>query len=89
MACHYMKNGRLYSFYIDPAGKGWKEYIRIVSGTRVVYVPVKECSDFRVKINKKSISAAGGSAALFSFISNCIREDFMTVYIDKIIKTFF
>lgn len=51
-------------------------------------IPVNECSGYRIKINKKSITAADGSRGLFSFIRDCIRNDFMLSYVDGICRQF-
>ena len=50
----------------------------------IKYIPVRDCDAYRVKINKKSLSAAGGARGLFCFISDCIKNDFMLSWVWKI-----
>lgn len=97
MVTRYRRNGALYSFILNEAetGDAWKPFITLVKTPNdehepetIVNIPVKDSNSYRVKINKKSISAANGARGLFCFIRDCIRNDFMTAYVNQIINVF-
>lgn len=77
----FFEDGRRYSFDVDGSA------LKITAGGRSWAVPVRE-SDFVIKINKRSIGAAGGAAGLYGFIERAIRENFMTAWVNIIIKSF-
>ena len=98
MVTRTRRNGALYSFYLihEETRSGWKHYIKAVKTPDdekqpeiIKNIPVKTLDGYSIKINKKSISAADGARGAFSFIRNCIRNDFMMTYVYKIIETFF
>lgn len=92
MVKRFRKNGVLYSFYLPEKGGRYLDYIIVVvtgpDFEKVVNVPVRDCAGYRVKINKKSCSAAGGARGLFSFVGNCIDSNFMMDWVYKIIFNF-
>lgn len=97
MVTRFRKNNCLYSFYIwdRENGHGFKEFITIVKtpddpneAEIIKNVPVNERAGYAIKINKKSISAGNGARGVFSFIADCIKNDFMMTYVYKIIKAF-
>ena len=55
---------------------------------RVIYIPVRQATGYSIKVNKKTLSSDGGAYGAIKFIRNCIRNNFMTVYVDKIIQIF-
>lgn len=88
----------LYSFYLwdNKAHSDYLDYITIVKTPRnetepeiIKHVPVKDCSGYSIKINKKSLAAGNGARGAFRFIKNCIDTDFMLCWVDKIIDNFF
>ena len=99
MVTRTRKNGALYSFYLLDNGTtagGYKNYITVAKTPDdetqpeiIQNIPVKTLDGYSIKINKKSISAADGARGAFSFIRNCIRNDFMMCYVYKIIENFF
>lgn len=78
---HYGDNGQdnFITLCVNAVNLEWEKQYRI---------PVKQADGFAVKINKKSCQADGGAYALFKFIKNCIDQDFMMIYVNKIIDTF-
>ena len=97
MVTRYRKESALYSFYLwdNETATGYKNYITIVrtpddatQPETIRNIPVNECDGYRIKINKKSITAADGARGLFSFIRDCIRNDFMLAYVDRICRQF-
>lgn len=88
------KDGVLYTFCLHDSKyhNGFKNYITMVITTdtseRVINIPVNEIDGYTVKINKKSVSAAGGARGLFCFIGDCIKNDFMLAWVAKIIRNF-
>lgn len=76
-----------YTFYMPDSGA---DVLQIRCGWPgvVISIPVRESDSYRVKINKKSVSAHGGALGLFVFLSDCIRNDFMMVYVRAILRTF-
>ena len=94
MVTRFRKDGVLYSFYLweNKYHDGYKNYITlVVTGSdyeNIYNVPVNDISDYRIKINKKSCSAAGGACGLFCFLSDCIKSDFMMDWVYKFIRNF-
>ena len=89
MVKRYFRNGMMYEFHIDfdPEGKPIQQ-LRVVTEGKTVYIPVKFLNGYTVKINKRSIAAEDGASGLFAFISRCIEQDFMLLYVNKIIEVF-
>ena len=97
MVTRYRRNSMLYSFYLhdNSAGTGYKTFITIVKTPDdenqpeiIKNVPVIDAPGYSIKINKKSISANGGARGAFAFIRDCIRNDFMMIYVNKIVEQF-
>ena len=95
MVVHYFRNKALYSFYLDYSiytGMPIQQ-LRIVktgkdAAEKEFIIPVKRLDGFTIKINKKSIAAQDGASGLFNFIAGCIKNDFMMLYVNKIIEQF-
>lgn len=83
MVTRFVKNGVLYSFHLeeDRVKMEWVNYLLLVvtspDDEKIYKIPVRDCDGFRIKINKKSCSAAGGARGLFGFVRDCIQSDFM------------
>ena len=91
MRASYKYNGKLYIFAWFQAEEPNKIIMVSDAGTdneRLVYIPVRDCTGYTIKINKKSISAIDGAYGLMKFFSDCIRQDIMTVWIEKTIRNF-
>lgn len=97
MVTRYRRNSALFTFMIDEneAGTGYKPYIILVKTPddetqpeTITRIPVKELNGYSIRINRKSISAANGSRGVFSFIRDCIRNNFMMVYVNRICEQF-
>ena len=97
MVTRYRRNGNLYSFYLheNSTGDGWKNYITVAKTPddenqpeTVRNIPVKTADGYSIKVNKKSISSANGARGAFAFISDCIRNNFMMAYVNRIIEQF-
>lgn len=52
---------------------------------KVFIIPVIENPGYAWKINKKSVSAAGGAYGLMKYIKRCIDDDFCMCYVNRII----
>ena len=92
MVVRFRKDGTLYSFILEDIRCAFAPYLIMVATTadseKVVRVPVRDVGGFSIKINKKSMSAAGGARGAFAFIANCIHSDFMMDWVYKIIAAF-
>ena len=55
---------------------------------RVIYIPVRQATGYSIKVNKKSLSSDRGAYGAIKFIQDCIRNNFMTVYVERIIQNF-
>lgn len=92
MVVRFRKDGVLYSFILEDVRGAYAPYIIMVATTsdseKVVKVPVKDLPGYSIKINKKSMSAAGGARGAFAFIADCIHSDFMMDWVYKIIAAF-
>ena len=91
MKATYYKNGIMYNFYTmeNTEHKNWLRVVKTTDESEsIYYIPVRYISGYRIKINAKSVSAAGGARGLFCFISDCTKNDFMLVWVDKIIDQF-
>ena len=94
MVTRFRKDGILYSFYIWESDfhDGYKNFITLVCTgddfENIYNVPVNDVSGYRIKINKKSCSAAGGARGLFCFLSDCIKSDFMMDWVYKFIRQY-
>ncbi len=92
------KSNYLFEFSINFDGDKWDNFITVLvyelksvgayGYIKTVKIPVKFAPGYAIKINKKSCSNANGARGLFSFISDCIKNDFMMVYVYKIISNF-
>ena len=83
-------DGKLYHFSIDyDSVKGWHNFaiVNDSDNTKRV-VRVVPCDEFVIKINKKTVAASGGVRGLFCFLSDCIKNDYMTAWCNVIIKAF-
>ena len=97
MVTRYRRGSNLFSFFLweNETHTGYKNYITIVrtpddkSQPEIIKnIPVNDCGGYSIKINKKSISAGDGARGAFCFISDCIKNDFMMVYVNKICDQF-
>lgn len=80
----------VYQFSIDfDRVKGWHNFtvINITSGKKRS-VKILNNDNFVVKINKNSISAAGGVRGLFSFLNDALTNNFMNSWCNVIVKHF-
>jgi len=85
MNCHYFRNGMLYTFAFDLENP---KFIRVFTDNKTWFIPCFSAAGIAIKINKKSLSADNGTAGVYDFISWSIRNDLMTIYIDRIIDRF-
>lgn len=92
MVVRFRKNGVLYSFILEDVRGCFADYLIMVAtaadSEKVVRVPVRDVGGYSIKINKRSMSAAGGARGAFAFIADCIHSDFMMDWIYKIIAAF-
>ena len=83
-------NNVLYTFYLPEENGAIIDNSKMIIAittpeTEIVKtIKVNNAAGFSYKLNKKSISAAGGAAGLFSFVQRCIRNDFMIDCIKQI-----
>lgn len=83
-------DGATYFFYFDYERENAIRVVKVENDVETEkIIPVRNSNEYRVKVNKKSISAYAGAAGLFEFITECIESNFMTAYADMIIKAFF
>ena len=86
---YYWKNGNEYRITAPDA-----ETLKISAffeGRAFLYesiIKVNNSLDYTIKVNKRSITARDGAPGLLDFFERCIRENFMLLYLDKVIETF-
>ena len=85
MNCHYFRNGMLYTFSLDFEND---YFIRVFTDNKTWFIPCFSAAGMAIKMNKKSLSANNGAAGVYDFISWSIRNDLMTIWIDRIIDHF-
>ena len=97
MNSYAYKNGYMFRFSIHHNGRVWGDNLIITAfendgavNTELcrVAVPVRDAAGLAVRINKRSCSAAGGALGLYSFIADCIKNDFMLDWVYKIVRAF-
>ena len=54
-----------------------------------VNVPCKCNDDFRIKENKSSLSGCNGAQGIFCFLSDAIKNNFLTAYGNAVIDKFY
>lgn len=54
-----------------------------------VNVPCRCNDDFCIKENKSSLSGCNGAQGIFCFLSDAIKNDFMTAYVNAVIDKFY
>lgn len=92
MKTAFIKDNTRYVFHFSDDGND--NFITLVINSlnldweKVVTIPVRNADGYAVKINKKSCSADGGAYGLFKFIRRCIDNDFMMVYVNRIVENF-
>lgn len=80
MAFHYHYNNHSYHFYLDDFS-GNK--IRVVTDTgKTVYIKIIEKPGFSVKYYKNYIGADGAARGLFAFFADCVKNNFMTAWVN-------
>ena len=77
-------NGLMYYFSID---FNKLELVQNLTGKRST-IKTRNASGYAIKINKSGVSADGGAAGVFRFLSDCISNDFMMCYVYKIVDMF-
>lgn len=87
MLFRYFHNNNMYTFYLDNINSS---FIRVVNNDtgKTTFIRVFPSDEYTIKGNKKSISAAGGARGLFSFLADCVKADFMTAYVNRIIQDY-
>ena len=83
-------NGLMYYFSIDfNHDRGWHnlELVQNLTGKRST-IKTRNANGYAIKINKSGVSADGGAAGAFRFLSDCISNDFMMCYVYKIVDMF-
>ena len=86
MLTRYFHNDMQYVFTYDIDS----DYITIKNYDTGVEksIRVRDSADYRIQINKRTLNANGGARGAFCFLSDCIRQDFMLVYVNKVIENF-
>ena len=75
----------LYTFSLDFEND---HFIRVFTDNKTWFIPCFSAAGMAIKMNKKSLSANNGAAGVYDFISWSIRNDLMTIWIDRIIDHF-
>lgn len=89
MLYRYYKDGLQYEFTTHGNNLLIRQIDENAEITAERIVKAKEKDGYSIFIRKTYIGANEGLNGIISFIGNCIRENFMTCYIDKIIKLYF
>ena len=77
-------NGLMYYFSID---FNKLELVQNLTGKRST-IKTRNASGYAIKINKSGVSADGGAAGVFRFLSDCISNDFMMCYVYNVVDMF-
>lgn len=85
MNAHYFYHGKHYTFSWNAENNS---EIIVNDGSRFYSIRCFNRSGYAIAINKRSVSADGSARGVFAFIADCIREDLMLVYVDRIIDRF-
>lgn len=84
MSFHYYYNGKVYHVYYDDENKGFLRFV--VDPGKTVFVRVYDSCEFSIKVNKKSVSAKNGALGAFCFFADSVKNDFMTVFLNRVIN---
>lgn len=91
MKTAFVNDNTRYIFHLNDAGTD--PFLTLVINPfnpaipeRITKIPVRENAAFAIKLNKGSVSAAGGSYGLFKLIKRYIDTDFAMYWVYKIIE---
>lgn len=84
--CYSYKNDLIRLEYEN--GNKFFSVVSQLSG-KTVRVKCTANSNYSIKINKSSISGQNGAGSVFCFLADCIKNDFMLVYVNRMLDRFY